>query len=67
MDVKDNLVAEMKGELKSLTIDNLIIPDDNNHSLKQSIIILIGYNMEETNYKDMKVIVLLFNSMLNLL
>lgn len=67
MDVKDNLVTEMKGELKSLTIDNLIIPDDNNHSLKQSIIILIGYNMEETNYKDMKVIVLLFNSMLNLL
>lgn len=26
----------MKGELKSLTIENLIIPNDNNHSLKQS-------------------------------
>lgn len=29
----------MKGELKSVTIDSLIIPDDNNHSLKQSNII----------------------------
>lgn len=26
----------MKGELKSVTIDNLIIPDVNNYSLKQS-------------------------------
>lgn len=26
----------MKGELKSLTIDNLIIPDENDQSLKQS-------------------------------
>lgn len=37
VDVKENLVTEMKGELKSLTIDNLIIPDDNNHSFKQSM------------------------------
>lgn len=26
----------MKGELKSLTIENLIIPDDKNNSFKQS-------------------------------
>lgn len=45
MDVKDNLVTEMKGELKSLTIDNLIVLDDNNHYLKQSKIILICYNL----------------------
>lgn len=32
----------MKGELKLLTIENLIIPDDNNHSLKQSNIV---YNL----------------------
>lgn len=37
--MKENLVTEMKGELKSLTIDNLIIPDDNDNSLKQSNII----------------------------
>ncbi|XP_022178741.1 protein KIAA0100 isoform X2 [Myzus persicae] len=36
VDVKDNLVTEMKGELKLLTIENLIIPDDNNDSIKQS-------------------------------
>lgn len=29
----------MKGELKLLTIENLIIPDDNNDSIKQSNII----------------------------
>lgn len=30
----------MKGELKSLTIDNLIIPDDSDQLLKQSNIIV---------------------------
>lgn len=44
--MKDNLVTEMKAELKLLTIENLIIPDDNNHSIKQSKhnIKLIKYN-----------------------
>lgn len=40
VDVKENLLTEMKGELKSLTIDNLIIPDENDQSLKQSKIIM---------------------------
>jgi hypothetical protein len=57
VDVKDNLVTEMKGELKSLTIDNLIIPDDNNNLLIQSRIILICYNIVETAYKNMKVLI----------
>jgi len=39
VDVKENLVTERKGELKLLTIENLIIPDDNNNLLKQSNII----------------------------
>lgn len=36
VDVKENLVTEMKGELKSLTIDNLIIPDNSDYLLKKS-------------------------------
>lgn len=36
VDVTENLITEMKGELKSLTVENLIIPDENNQSLKQS-------------------------------
>lgn len=41
VEIKENLVTEMKGELKSLTIENLIIPDDSNNSLTQSCITII--------------------------
>jgi len=33
----------MKGELKSLTIENLIIPDNNDNSFKKSNIIILLY------------------------
>lgn len=45
LDVKENLVNEMKGELKYLTIDNLIIPDIKNHSIKQSRIFKHLFNI----------------------